>query len=488
MHTPATDSATATLNVFVGSATHVGQVRDHNEDALHVPPPPALDSKEVADKGLLLVVCDGVGGLQAGEVASSIAARVAFDAFYANPTPQRNEALQGAVQVAHEAIRKAQTQHRAEMASTIVMALIHNGQVCVANVGDSRCYLLRAGQLRLLSTDHSWVNVQVRAGVLTADEARASNYQNVLTRILGGNTGRVEAELAYADWVAGDKLLLCSDGVWNMVSDSAIAEILTRAGANAQAAADALVQSANDAGGKDNITAIAVFDPSQPTAIVRARRPAWVLPALMAGLALIALVLVAVALQSAQRSTQASGAATGFTPQPTFVAPQATATRLPEVTTIATAQLDLVTATPLGQTGTPAQTPSNSAANAAPVATVTKEPVQIRFCRAPKNGQCDTSEPEFVIRRERAVDVDAVGVWQFTDLPDTDKIVMQWSIDGKPRDPIICTLVDKQCTEPDILPTQSRIQTTAFGAYRLDVMVNERIVLTGSFKVVSRLS
>lgn len=249
-------------------------MRDHNEDAWRIATPEALPPTLLAGRGVLLLVCDGVGGQQAGEVASAIAVRAAFEAYYSDASANRAESLRLAALAAHEAIHRAQAENaaRAGMASTIVMAVIFNGQVCVANVGDSRCYLWRAGQLARLSTDHSWVNAQVQAGILQPEQVRVSDHHNVLTRILGSGTVSCEADTICQNWQAGDKLLLCSDGLWSMVQEVDIARMLEKAGADARFAAESLVRAANEAGGADNITCIVAIDPSQPTALMRTRR------------------------------------------------------------------------------------------------------------------------------------------------------------------------------------------------------------------------
>ena len=226
------------------SRSDVGNVRAHNEDSFIAQSP-------------LFVVADGMGGHEAGEVASEIAIRTMAD--NVPPAPDA-EALAYAVVMANEAVlRGAQDgTGRPGMGTTMTAALVYDDQLVIAQVGDSRAYLLHEGALQRITRDHSLVADLVEQGRLTEEEARVHPQRSVITRALGSDphmqpdTYRMRVE-------PGDRLLLCSDGLSSMIDDTAIEAIL---GFNPDptAACDALVDEALAAGGLDNITVI-VVDP-----------------------------------------------------------------------------------------------------------------------------------------------------------------------------------------------------------------------------------
>ena len=197
------------------------------------------------------IVCDGVGGAAAGEVASRTAIeRVAASlASGGGPIPER---LRAAIADANAAIRRYAREklEGAASGSTIVAALVGDGQVTIAHVGDSRAYLLRGGALSQLTADHSFVAEQVRAGVLKSDEAETHPLRGRLTKALGV-ADEVEPDVREEEMRTGDVLLLCSDGLHAMASDSEIAAAI---GPDAARSAKALVDLANKRGGKDNVT------------------------------------------------------------------------------------------------------------------------------------------------------------------------------------------------------------------------------------------
>lgn len=241
--------------------TDTGQVREHNEDCIAYEP----------ELGLA-VVADGMGGYNAGEVASGIAvdtvlarvrerlAEVAGEPEdpFTGLTPV-TLLLQEAIELANETIfHAAQTQPQcAGMGTTIVACLFHEDRVSVAHVGDSRLYRLRAGLLEQVTTDHSLLAELVARGFYTPEEARQSLNKNLVTRALGGEE-TVEVTVAEEPVLAGDVLLLCSDGLSDMVEDSDIGLTISDFGANLQAVAEQLVQRANEKGGRDNISAVLV--------------------------------------------------------------------------------------------------------------------------------------------------------------------------------------------------------------------------------------
>ena len=242
----------------IAAKSDVGRVRTNNEDSLLI------------DELLgLLILADGMGGHAGGEVASSVA--VATVAAYvrgqlvgpelAEPTAAL---LQAAIRTADEAIW-TQAHARRElqgMGTTVVLALCQRDQVHIAHVGDSRAYLLHDGGLRQLTEDHSVVAQLIKAGQLTPRQARSHPLRHQITRSLGNR--EAVAELRCVTWQHGNCLLLCSDGLTNMVGDRHIEALIRQASGDMQAACEALVARANANGGKDNISVILAHRDEQP--------------------------------------------------------------------------------------------------------------------------------------------------------------------------------------------------------------------------------
>lgn len=240
-------------------ATDAGRLRaPQNEDSYALPP--ALTQEQDRDKGYLYVLADGMGGYQAGEVASAIVTQVLPAAYYADEDTNIPASLERAIASAERQIKADQQAHasHAQMGSTVVAVVVRGNLVVVSNVGDSRCYRLRAGRLKLLSIDHSWVGEQVRNKVLTEQEAHEHPYRSVLNRALGQPNASPRPDTITQDWQPGDRLLLCSDGLWDMLPDQQIAEILSKP--DAAEAAKKLIDEANAAGGEDNITVVIITD------------------------------------------------------------------------------------------------------------------------------------------------------------------------------------------------------------------------------------
>lgn len=240
----------------VEGRTDVGREREHNEDALdHV----------TLDGGQLLVVCDGMGGHEAGEVASAVATRHLIQALQpvsgaASPAPDVGQALEAALRGANEAVMaEADRTGRPTMGTTAVAALVLGDQLWYGWVGDSRLYVFRKGELLQRSKDHTHVQRLVDMGVITLDEARHHPDSNVLVQALGGGRG-AQAEFAPSRVAApftlqqGDVVLLCSDGLYDRIDDDEIYPIIAE-----QILGDALqslVDEANRRGGYDNITVL----------------------------------------------------------------------------------------------------------------------------------------------------------------------------------------------------------------------------------------
>lgn len=225
--------------------TDVGRTRDHNEDDFGVG-----EGAGVEQYGELLIVCDGMGGHAAGEVASRLGVETILSTYYSDASPDRVDVLRRAFERANARIH---AEGRGAMGTTGVAALFYKGMLHIANVGDSRAYLIRNDEICQVSRDHSLVGEQVAAGVITADQARSSYYRNVITRALGYQS-EVQVDLFHLPLQAGDMVVLCSDGLHGLVGDEEIYEIV-RSMPLADAV-DQLIDLANERGGTDNITAI----------------------------------------------------------------------------------------------------------------------------------------------------------------------------------------------------------------------------------------
>jgi serine/threonine protein phosphatase PrpC len=247
-----------TFQYEAAAATDCGRVRSSNEDAFDYRP----------DLGIF-VVCDGMGGAAAGEVASRASVDAFLDAFDAESAAVAAEAhkahwadpaglLDEAVAAANDAVFSlAQDDARLRgMGTTLVALLMEEQRAWVAHVGDSRCYRMRKGALERLTEDHSLVDEQVRRGHLTPQEAERSPLRNVITRAIGSH-GSVVAEISEIDVQTGDLLLLCSDGLIREVSDTKIGAVLAGS-TDLNQTCNQLIAAANANGGKDNITCLLV--------------------------------------------------------------------------------------------------------------------------------------------------------------------------------------------------------------------------------------
>jgi PPM family protein phosphatase len=227
------------VRIVAGVATDTGRVRDHNEDAYIVEPP-------------LYAIADGMGGANAGEVASQLALETIGDMQRAGDTTLDDE-----VREANRVVfaRSSEDTKFAGMGTTVTAALASTEALHLVHVGDSRAYLLRAGSLRQLTRDHTLVDRMVQAGEISRDEADVHPHRNVLIRALGTEP-KVDVEALDLGLLDGDQVLICSDGLHDMVTEGQITAILDIARGAPQDAAERLVRAANRAGGIDNITAI----------------------------------------------------------------------------------------------------------------------------------------------------------------------------------------------------------------------------------------
>jgi protein phosphatase len=227
------------MRVRFSARTHVGMRREVNQDAYGSGEP---------GEATLLVVCDGMGGHAAGEVASTLGVETIVAAYRAELAP--GEALREAFTAANKRIYE---EGRGSMGTTGVAALFLHNVLHVANVGDSRAYLVREDEIVQISQDHSFVSDQVAAGLMTPEQARSSNIRNIITRALG-HSADVQVDLFSAPLRPGDTVVLSSDGMHGLITDEEIAEVtgvLTL-----EEAAQRLVDTANERGGTDNITVV----------------------------------------------------------------------------------------------------------------------------------------------------------------------------------------------------------------------------------------
>jgi PPM family protein phosphatase len=235
--------------------TDVGRRRDKNEDAFLVDPAMGL-----------YAVADGMGGHAAGEIASKLAMEALEDSMRGSvwspgsaDTDDAARRLENAVQEANRRICDSIRIHdeRRGMGTTLVALLAAGQKAVLAHVGDSRAYLVRGGSLVRLTSDHSWVNEQVKLGYLSDEDAQRHPMRNIVTRALGSRP-EVATDRTVEDMLPGDIYLLCSDGLNSMLSDSEIQTLVVRHRGEPESACRALVAAANACGGEDNVTVVVV--------------------------------------------------------------------------------------------------------------------------------------------------------------------------------------------------------------------------------------
>ncbi|MEO8953880.1 MAG: Stp1/IreP family PP2C-type Ser/Thr phosphatase, partial [Ktedonobacteraceae bacterium] len=247
--------ATKQLRLDVAQLTDVGRKREHNEDNMAYVIP--KDQQVMAKKGALFIVADGMGGHAAGEVASEIAVDTVSNVYYQDDSDDAATSLLQAIKRANALIhqRAAENMLRSGMGTTCVSAVLRGNMAYIANVGDSRAYLVRNGEVKQVSQDHSWVAEQVRAGLLTEDQARTHAQRNVITRCLGTQPD-VDIDVFPELLEEHDAIVLCTDGLSGLVSDDEIRRIVAQSAP--QESVYHLVERANENGGPDNITAIVI--------------------------------------------------------------------------------------------------------------------------------------------------------------------------------------------------------------------------------------
>ncbi len=231
-----------------------GRERDHNEDSLgHVAP---ASEEESRSHGWLFALCDGVGGHDHGEVASATAIRELENGFRASPSSEPlSNLIARLAKEANVRVYETAKQHSpggSNMATTMVACILRYDRVAVAHAGDSRCYLIRAGHAVLLTRDHTYANEQAKLGILSSKEASEARTKHLLVRTLGTDPFTT-ADVNEYQLLAGDVLVLCSDGLHNTVEGSEMAALAGHGG-DLEAAARRLIALANDRDGSDNIS------------------------------------------------------------------------------------------------------------------------------------------------------------------------------------------------------------------------------------------
>ena len=242
------------MNLSYTGMTHQGQVRGDNQDSIYLP-------QGGCSLPCLFLVADGMGGASGGKTASDLAVRIVTEEFYGIVEMQGPErALRNAVKKANSAIfAKAQAQQDLHgMGTTLVgLAVLPDNRALIVNVGDSRCYLFREGELHQLSEDHSVVQEMVREGKLTPDQAKSNGMRNMLSRAVGTAAEVREDLFAVTALEINDTFLLCSDGLHGPVPEERIRDTLHQS-LDISSKAQQLLRLANGHGGPDNISAVLV--------------------------------------------------------------------------------------------------------------------------------------------------------------------------------------------------------------------------------------
>jgi len=242
----------ATFEVVADMQTDPGCIRETNEDSVKYFRP--TDPAELTKKGVIAIVADGMGGHSAGEVASRIATEVIKNVYY-ETDKDATEALKSALNAANHEIHKASLADKAleGMGTTCAALVLHNGSAHCAYVGDTRLYLIRGGEIYVMTEDHSAVMEMVNMGILTLEQARHHEDKNVIIRALGS-----QPEVEVSVWGEpfpvrlGDKFLLCSDGLSDLVSDDEIKKAVLAGGSHSSS--ENLIALAKERGGYDNVT------------------------------------------------------------------------------------------------------------------------------------------------------------------------------------------------------------------------------------------
>lgn len=240
----------------VGVASDTGKKRKNNEDSFIIHKADCPATNKIGHN--LFIVADGMGGLAAGEVASKIAVEGVVRAYLNLPEMNPSEALRSAILAAHEQInlKAEEFPEFAGMGSTLTALVMADKTAYLAQIGDSRAYLLRDNQIMQLTIDQTVTADLVAKGMITPVEAETHSQRHILMQAMGGGRGEPEPDLMSHTVRNGDVLILCTDGLYNLVNDEEIAKIAIHN--HPQTASEQLVQLANERGGTDNITAMVI--------------------------------------------------------------------------------------------------------------------------------------------------------------------------------------------------------------------------------------
>ena len=261
--TAAPSAETAAFYVSVAGQTDIGKLREKNEDCFVVADLTGgtlvNETKharfDVGERGVLLAVSDGMGGAQAGEVASALVVETLTLAMAnASPDTPRDALMNDAIQRAHRAVWDVAKRESKKMGATLTAVFVHAGQAYIAEVGDSRAYLIRGGKICQLTHDQSMVQMLVDTGIIAPDQAEHSPIRNVILQAMG-NQPNVKVALAKLELRDRDCIVLCSDGLTGDVHDDEIRDVVLASG-RPEVATRQLIDLANERGGKDNITVV----------------------------------------------------------------------------------------------------------------------------------------------------------------------------------------------------------------------------------------
>ncbi|HWP31833.1 MAG TPA: Stp1/IreP family PP2C-type Ser/Thr phosphatase [Fimbriimonadales bacterium] len=241
--------------ISLACKTDLGRVRENNEDKFEFYIPE--DDYRLATRGAVFVVCDGMGGHAAGQIASELSCKTFIDVYMNHTAPEIEKAARAAIEAANRYIldMSRQIPSRSGMGTTLSALVICQDRGTIAHVGDSRIYRLRHGVLEQLTEDHTLVNEQIKAGLLSPEQAMWHPYSHVLSRAIGVEEN-IEPQIETFDLEENDIYLLCTDGLTNHVPDEEIRNIL--ANHSLSEAAWRLVNSALTEGGRDNCTVLIV--------------------------------------------------------------------------------------------------------------------------------------------------------------------------------------------------------------------------------------
>jgi protein phosphatase len=241
--------------VRIGAKTDLGRVRENNEDKFEFLVP--SNDAELAWRGMVFVVCDGMGGHEAGQIASELACKTFISVYRDHPAEDPAEAARSASAAANRFVLDVAraVPSRKGMGTTLSALLLVQDRAFIVQVGDSRVYRLREGALAQMTLDHTWVEETVAMGIMPREQAEQHQYRHVLTRAIGTEP-EIKTDVFVEDVREGDVYLVCSDGVTNHVGDEELKELLASQGPGE--AAWAIVGRALVGGGSDNATALVV--------------------------------------------------------------------------------------------------------------------------------------------------------------------------------------------------------------------------------------